>query len=95
MVSPYNEHAASGLPNPTHLEGVRFVQAQDKQVITTHSLRIVTGCFLTRAMSIKRYILHDIYSRFRAGAILSIIKYMYEYDFITTVTIEFDDSSES
>ena len=32
--SPYTEHAASGLPNPTHLEGeVRFVQAQYKQVV--------------------------------------------------------------
>ena len=32
--SPYIEHAASGLPNPTRLEGeVRFVQAQDQQVL--------------------------------------------------------------
>ena len=31
---PYIEHAASGLPNPTRLEGeVRFVQAQDQQVL--------------------------------------------------------------
>ena len=30
--SPYTEHAASGLPNPTRLEGggVRFIQAQDQ-----------------------------------------------------------------
>ena len=29
VMSPYTEHAASGLPNPTHLEReVRFVQAQ-------------------------------------------------------------------
>ena len=35
--SPYTEHAASGLPNPTHLEGeVRFDQAQDQQVVTNH-----------------------------------------------------------
>ena len=45
--SPYIELAASGLPNPTHLEGeVRFDQAQDKQVVTTRSLRIVTECSL-------------------------------------------------
>ena len=32
--SLYTEHAASGLPEPTHLEGeVRFVQAQDQQVL--------------------------------------------------------------
>ena len=32
--SPYIEHAASGLPNPTGLEGeVRFVQAQDQQML--------------------------------------------------------------
>ena len=37
-VSPYIEHVASGLPNPTRSEGggggVRFVQAQDQQVTT-------------------------------------------------------------
>ena len=33
-MSPYIEHAASGLPNPTRLEvEVRFVQAQDQQVL--------------------------------------------------------------
>ena len=32
--SLYIEHAASGLPNPTPLEGeVRFIQAQDQQVL--------------------------------------------------------------
>ena len=44
--SPYTEHAASWLPNPTHLEGeVRFDQAQDQQLVTTRSPRIVTECF--------------------------------------------------
>ena len=52
---PYTEHAASGLPNPTRLEegGVQFVQAQDQQVVTTCSPRIVTECLLTRSMLIK------------------------------------------
>ena len=46
--SPYNELAASGLPNLTHLEGeVRFDQAQDQQVVTTRRQRIVTECLLT------------------------------------------------
>ena len=41
MRSPYTEHAASGLPNPTHLEGeVRFVQAQYQQVVTRRSPRV-------------------------------------------------------
>ena len=32
--SPYTEHAASGLPDPTPLEGeVRFIQAQDQQML--------------------------------------------------------------
>ena len=32
--SPYVEHAASGLPNPTRLEGeVRFIKAHDQQVL--------------------------------------------------------------
>ena len=52
--SPYFEHVAIGLLNPTHLEGeVRFDQAQDQQVATTRSPRIVTECLLTRSMLIK------------------------------------------
>ena len=32
--SPYTEHAACGLPNPTPLEGeVRLIQAQDQQML--------------------------------------------------------------
>ena len=70
--SPYTEHAASGLPNPTHLEGeVRFDQAQSQQVVTTRSPRIVIECLLTRSMLIKIYV-YDIYSRIRIGTILSI-----------------------
>ena len=67
--SPYTEHAASGLPNPIHLEGeVRFDQAQDQQVVTTRSPRIVTACLLIRSMLIKMYV-YAIYSRFRIGTI--------------------------
>ena len=92
MRSPYTEHAASGLPNPTHLEEkVRFIQAQDQQVII-RSCRIVAECLLSRSMLIKIYV-HDMYSRFLAGAILSFRKY--DYDFITTVTMEFDASFQS
>ena len=51
--SLYIEDAASGLPNPTDLEGeVRFVQAQDQQVVTTRSPQIVVECLLTRSMLI-------------------------------------------
>ena len=51
--SPYFEHAASGLPNPSHLEGEeRFDQAQDQQVVTTRNHRIVTECLLTRSRSL-------------------------------------------
>ena len=88
--SPYTEHAASGLPNPTHLEGeVRFDQAQDQQVVTTRSPRIVTECLLTRSMLFKMYV-YAIYSRFRIGIILSMRKHVYE--FITTYHIEIDES---
>ena len=81
MRYPYTEHAASGLPNPTHLDGdVRFVQVQDQQIVTTRSPRTVTECLLTRLMLIKMHA-HGIYSRFRAEAILSIRKY--EHDFNT------------
>ena len=35
--SPYTEQTASGLPNPTPVEGeVRFFQAQDQPSVTTH-----------------------------------------------------------
>ena len=91
--SPYIEHAASGLLNPTHLKGeVRFEQAQDQQVVTTRSPRTVTECLLTRSMSIKMYV-YAIYRRFRIGTILSIRKHGNE--FITTLTIAFDESFQS
>ena len=56
MRSAYTERAASGIPNPTSLDGeVRFIQAQDQQNITTRSPRMVTECLLTRWMLIKMY----------------------------------------
>ena len=64
--------------------GVRFDQAQDQQVVTTRSPRIVTECLLTRSMLIKMYV-YAIYSRFRIGTILSIRKHGYE--FITTLSL--------
>ena len=83
--SPYTEHAASGLPHPTHLEAeVRFDQAQNQQVVTTRSPRIVTESLLTRSMLIKMYV-YAIYSRFRIGTILSIRKHGHE--FITTLSL--------
>ena len=83
--SPYTEHAANGLPNPTHLEGeVRFDQAQDQEVVTTYSPRIVTECLLIRSTWIKMYV-YAIYSRFRIGTILSIRKHGYE--FIITLSL--------
>ena len=60
--SSYTEHAARGLPNPTPLKGeARFVQAQDQQVVTTRSPRIIIECLLTRSMLIKIYV-HAVYS---------------------------------
>ena len=39
------EHAASGLPNPTPLEGeVRFIQATDQQMLQ----HVVRECLLAR-----------------------------------------------
>ena len=75
----------SRLPNPTHLEGeVRFDQAQDQQMVTTRSPRIVTERLLIRSMFIKMYV-YAIYSRFRIGTILSIRKHGYE--FVTTLSL--------
>ena len=40
LMSPYIEHASSGLLNPTRVEGeVRFIQAQDKQALL-HVVRV-------------------------------------------------------
>ena len=64
--------------------GVRFDQAEDQQVVTTHGPRIVTECLLTRSMLIKMYV-YAIYSRFRIGTILSIRKHGYEI--ITTLSL--------
>ena len=83
--SPYTELAASGLPNPTHLEGeVRFDQAQDQQVVTTHRPRIITECLLTHSMLIKMYV-YAISRLFRIGTISFIRKHGYE--FITTLSL--------
>ena len=87
--SLYTEHAASGLPNPTHFEGggargILFDQAQDQQAVTIRSPRIVTECLLPRSMLIKMYV-YAIYSRFRVGTILSIR--MHGYEFITTLSL--------
>ena len=83
--SPYTERAARGLPNPTHLKGeVRFDKAQDQQVVTTRSPRIVTECLLTHLMLIKMYV-YAIYSQFRIGTILSVRKHGYEC--ITTLSL--------
>ena len=52
MRSPYTEHAASWLPNPTRLEGkVRFFQARPAGYHTLSE--IVTKCLLTSSMLIK------------------------------------------
>ena len=83
--SPYTELAASGLPNPTHLDGeVRFDQAQDQQVVTKRRQRIVSECLFTCSMLIKMYV-YAIYSRFRIETISFIRKHGYE--FITTLSL--------
>ena len=80
---PYTEH-------PTPLEGeVRFVQAQDQQVVTTRSPGIITECLLTWSMLIKMYV-HAIYSCFGIRSVVSNRKH--EYEFITTITIKFEES---
>ena len=80
-MSPYTEHAASRLPNPTPLA----VQAQDQQVVTTRSPKIITECLLTWSMYV-----HAIYSCFGIRGVVSNRKH--EYEFITTITIKFDES---
>ena len=85
-MSPYTEHAASRLPNPTPLA----VQAQDQQVVTTRSPKIITECLLTQM--IKMYV-HAIYSCFGIRNVVS--NRRHEYEFITTITIKSDESFRS
>ena len=84
--SPYTQHAASGLPTLLTSEGggVRFDQAQDQQVVTTRSPRIITECLLTRSMLFKMYV-YAIYSWLLIGTILSIRKHRYKF-YITTLS---------
>ena len=61
-------------------EGVRFDQAQDQQVVTTRSPRIVTECLLTRSMLIKMYVhVYAIYSRFRIESMDVSLSLHYHY----------------
>ena len=55
--SPYIEHAASGLSNPTRLEGGGTIYPGSRPAgVTTRSPRMVTECLLTRSKSIKMYL---------------------------------------
>ena len=54
--SPYIKHAESGLLKPIHLEGeVRFIQAQDQQVlphvVREHGNRVFTHSLIFNAFS--------------------------------------------
>ena len=60
--SPYIEHAASGLPNPTRFGGGwgagvggTICPGSRPSGVTTRCPRIQTECFLTRSMLIKMY----------------------------------------
>ena len=51
---PYIEHAASGLPNPTLLEGGGTIYPGSRPAgFTTRSPRMVTECLLTRSVLVK------------------------------------------
>ena len=52
--------------------GVRFDQAQDQQMVTTRSPRIVTECLLTRSMLIKMYV--HVYAIYRSQCVVDGLK---------------------
>ena len=54
--SPYIEHAASGLPNPTRLEEGYDLSRLKTSRCSTRCPRMVTECLRTRSMLIKMYI---------------------------------------
>ena len=59
MRSPYSEHAASGLPNPTLLEGeVRFIQATEQQMLqklSENGSRVFTSSMLNKIYYLVAY----------------------------------------
>ena len=60
MRYPYTEYTASGLPNPTRLEGDMICPGTRPAGVSYTQSKIVVECLLTRSMLIKIYI-HDIY----------------------------------
>ena len=81
-----------GLHSPSMLRAGYPTLLHWQQVVTTRSPRIITECLLTRSMLIKMYV-HAIYSWFCIETILSNRKH--EYEFITTITIKFEESFRS
>ena len=64
LCSPYTEQTASGLPNPTPVEGeVRFFQAQDQPSVTTH-VRVGNRVFSHSLDVVSKMHIHIIYSHF-------------------------------
>ena len=62
--SPYTEQTASGLPKPTPVEGeVRFFEAQDQPIITTH-VRVGNRVFSYSLDVVSKMYIHIIYSHF-------------------------------
>ena len=61
LCSPYTEQTASGLPNPTPVEGeVRFFQAQDQPSVTTHA-RVGNRVFSHSLGVVSKMHIHIIY----------------------------------
>ena len=64
VCSPYTEQTASGLPNPTPVEGeVRFFQAQDQPSVTTH-VRVGNRVFSHSLDVVSKMHIRNIYSHF-------------------------------
>ena len=64
LCSPYTEQTASGLPNPTPVEGeVRFFQAQYQPSVTTH-VRVGNRVFSHSLDVDSKMHIHIIYSHF-------------------------------
>ena len=62
--SPYTEQTASGLLNPTPVEGeVRFFQAQDQPSVTTH-VRVGNRVFSHSLDVVSKMHIHIIYSHY-------------------------------
>ena len=95
LCSPYTEQTASGLPNPTPVEGeVQFFQAQDQPSVTTH-VRFGNRVFSHSLDVVSKIHMHIIYSHFFTCTISEILSKLITHCFCCLLRcVEFSRSAK-